>query len=559
MLSRLSISNYVLIDSLDIEFPKGLVIITGATGAGKSILLGALGLVLGSKSDVSVLGDPAKNCMVEAEFSGPLGEDVRSILEANEVEVEDGGLTIRRVVAPSGRSRSFINDSPVQVSLLAEISSNLLDIHSQHQTLLLKDEKFQLSLLDAFAGDGELLSACASAYKKVVSLRAELSDLDSKIALIERDRDYNEALLGALTAARLVEGELEELEAEQEKLSNAESIKNSLCEILGVYDGPEELASNMADSLKEIRRKMEKLTRFIPSMDALAVRIDTARVELEDIISEVQAENASLDVSPDRLIQIEDRLSLIYSLFRKHNVDNIADLLAIKSSLEEASLDSTALMERRKELADELSKASEALEAAAAALRSARAGAVPAFSAALESSVRSLELPLARFAVELAPSDTISPCGNDSVRFLFSAAGANPVELARCASGGEMSRIMLCLKDMMARYSNMPTMIFDEIDTGVSGSVADKMGSMICSMGRYMQVFAITHLPQVAAKGDAHYLVSKTTDSVSGATVSTLSPLEGEERVMEIARMLSGSRLTDASIANARSLMSERE
>ncbi|MCQ2142751.1 MAG: AAA family ATPase [Bacteroidales bacterium] len=557
MLSRLNISNYVLIDSLDITFPEGLIIITGATGAGKSILLGALGLVLGSKSDVSVLGDPTANCVVEAEFSGPLPDDVVALLEENDVETDGGNLIIRRVVAPSGRSRSFINDSPVQLALLGEISSNLLDIHSQHQTLLLKDTKFQLSLLDAYAGNAGLLEECASAHRKVASLKAELSDLDSKIALIERDRDYNEALLGALKSASLRDGELEELEAEQEKLANAESIKTALCEILGTYEGPEELSSNIADSLKEIRRRMEKLVRYIPSMDSLSSRVDSARVELEDIISEVESENAALDVSPERLQEIEDRLSLIYSLLRKHNVGTVAELLSIQSSLEEVCLDSSALSEKRSELAEELERATRGLEAAASALRSARAGAVPAFSAALESSVRSLELPLARFTVELVPLDTISPSGFDAVRYLFSATGANPVEVARCASGGEMSRIMLCLKDMMARYSNMPTMIFDEIDTGVSGSVADRMGSMICSMGRYMQVFAITHLPQVAAKGDAHYLVSKTTDTATGTSVSTLSLLEGEARVLEIARMLSGSRLTDASIANARSLMNE--
>lgn len=557
MLSRLNISNYVLIDSLDINFPEGLIIITGATGAGKSILLGALGLVLGSKSDASVLGDQGRNCVVEAEFSGPLSDDVKALLEENDVETEDGILTIRRVVAPSGRSRSFINDSPVQVSLLAEISSNLLDIHSQHQTLLLKDEKFQLSLLDAYAGNGDLLEGCASSYRRAAALKAELSELDSRIALMERDREYNEAQLGALKAAALKDGELEELEAEQSRLSNAESIKASLCGILGTFEGPEELSSNMADSLKEIRRTMEKLVKFIPSMESLSERVESARVELEDIISEVEGENASLDVSPERLAMIDERLSLIYSLFRRHNVESISDLLAVQSSLEEVCLDSTALAERRNALASELSKAESDLTAAAASLRESRTRALKPFSSALESSVRSLELPLARFTVELSPRTSIAPDGNDSVRYLFSATGANPVEVARCASGGEMSRIMLCLKDMMARYSHMPTMIFDEIDTGVSGSVADKMGSMICSMGRHMQVFAITHLPQVAAKGDAHYLVSKTTDPSTGTSVSTLSPLEGEARVLEIARMLSGARLTEASVANARSLMEE--
>jgi len=555
MLSRLQVKNYVLIDSLDIEFPEGLVIITGQTGAGKSILLGALSLVLGSKADASAIAEGADKCIVEAQFDmDPEDEVLKSIFEENDLEWDGGSIVVRRVVATTGRSRSFVNDEPVSVQVLSELSGRLLDIHSQHQTLLLSDHRFQMDILDRYAGNKDLLSACSESYTSLISLKEELKALDARILSIERDREYNEAQFKQLDSAALVEGELEELEEEQKRLANAEEIKELLCEcenLASVTAGDVELS--LSSSLKEIGRRLDKLSKFIPSTEALSERLDSCRLEIEDIMAEVADHNERMDASPERLAFVEDRLSLMYTLLKKHACSTVSELIALRDELGSNLADSSALQEKREELAAAIRVAEAALCVACDALHEARAGAAAPFADAIRDSIRSLEMPLAVFEVELQEAP-LSARGSDSISFRFSATGRNAVDVAKCASGGEMSRIMLALKDMMARFGNMPTMIFDEIDTGVSGSVADKMGTMICEMGSHMRVFAITHLPQVAAKGCEHYLVSKSV-FLDGATVSTIEKLSAEQRVLEVARMLSGSVMTDAAIANAKSLL----
>lgn len=558
MLRQLSIRNYVLIDSLDISFPEGLVIITGQTGAGKSILLGALSLLLGSRADASSVGESGDNCVVEAEFELDPGDTrASSILEENDYDWNGGSLTIRRVVARSGRSRAFLNDEPVTLPVLAALSSRLVDIHSQHQTLLLSDRAFQLSMLDAYAGNAALLTSCSASWSELSALRKELAEVERRIAEAERDRDYNESLWKQLDAASLVDGELEELEAEQKTLANAEEIKELLqgCRRLSSTcdgDEPQPFTSN----LKEIEKALAKLSRFIPSCGTLSGRLESCRLELEDIFGELEAADASVDVSPERLEFVDSRLSLLYSLLKKHSVQTVAGLIAVRESLSGNLADSTLLEERRERIKDEIDRVSGEYKDICGRLHGSRNKAAAKFAADIAGSLHFLELPSAVFEVGLADSAP-GPHGTDAVTFLFSSTGRSPVDIAKCASGGELSRIMLCLKDMMARYSSMPTMVFDEIDTGVSGSVADRMGSMICAMGSRMQVFAITHLPQVAAKGDVHYLVSK--HERDGRTVSEIEKLSAEQRVMEIARMLSGSQLTDAAVANARSLISSSE
>lgn len=554
MLSRLQVKNFVLIDSLEIDFPEGLVIITGQTGAGKSILLGALSLVMGSKADAGMLSDGAENCVVEAEFEAAgLEEGLLPILEENDIDWDGGHLILRRVVNRSGRSRAFVNDSPVPLQVLQNISSRLIDIHSQHQTLLLADRQFQLSILDHFAGNSQLLNDCAEAWRNLGRLRGELEELDRRIAAIERDRDYNEAQFRQLDAAALRSGELEELEQEQKSLANAEEIKTALCSVEAMYDASaSQDGLSMDASLKEAFKQLNKVSKYLPAAEELARRIDSCRLELEDIVSEVSSLNDGTLLSESRLEEVEARMSLIYSLMTKHSCANEAELIALRDSLSENLADSTILLERREALSKEISKAESVFDSFALALRNSRQAAAKPFARSIEESIRSLELPYAVFDVALsesAPSST----GTDTVIFRFSANNTSPVELSKCASGGELSRIMLSLKAMIARFTQMPTMIFDEIDTGVSGSVADKIGSMVCGMGRSMQVFAITHLPQVAAKGDAHYLVSK--EMKSGHAVSTITRIQGRERVLEVARMLSGSHLTDAAIANAEALL----
>lgn len=554
MLSQLNVRNYVLIDSLEIQFPEGLVIITGQTGAGKSILLGALSLVLGSKADASVIGESADNCVVEAEFQlDPEDALARNIIEENDLDWNGGSLLVRRVVARTGRSRAFLNDEPVTLPVLAQLAPRLVDIHSQHQTMLLSDHRFQLGLLDRYAGNRELLKSCKGAWDALSDLRRELADLDGRIASIERDREYNEAQWKQLDAAALVDGELEELEAEQKTLANAEEIKELLCECGNLAENhSDELDFSMVQSIREMERLLAKLSRFIPSAESLSSRLESCRLELDDVVGEITDLNEKMDVSPERLEFVEDRISLYFTLLKKHGAANVAELIALRDRLSENLADSSVLQYRREELLKQIVKAGKDLDSVCEKLHKSRLKASEPFAKSIADSLHYLELPLAVFQVSIQDAPQ-GPDGSDSVVFLFSSTGRNAVDVAKCASGGEMSRIMLCLKDMMARYASMPAMVFDEIDTGVSGSVADKMGSMICNMGSYMQVFAITHLPQVAAKGDAHYLVSKSlsTDKAS----STITRLDNEQRILEIARMLSGSSLTEAAIANAKSLL----
>ena len=554
MLSRLQVRNYVLIDSLEIDFPEGLIIITGQTGAGKSILLGALSLLMGAKADASMVSDGAENCVVEAEFEAEDNGVTKALLEENEVEWDGGHLIIRRVVNRSGRSRAFVNDSPVPVTVLQDISSGLIDIHSQHQTLMLSDRNFQLETLDYFAGNADLRSKCMDVWRTLAAQRTELKEVEQKISRISAEQDYNEAQYRQLESASLRVGELDELEDEQKQLANAEDIKTALSAVEELFAPSSDMLS-LDSSLKEVDKALSRVSRYVPSVIELSERIDSCRRELDDIYSEVSALNSRIDVSPERLEAVEDRMSLLYSLMQKHSCHDESELIAVRDSLSELLFDSTALIEKRMQLQSEISMTEKELGNLADMLHQRRSEAAVKFAGELTQSIRDLELPFAIFEVSLSDCP-VGPTGSDTVSFRFSSTGKNAVDVSKCASGGEMSRIMLALKAMRARYADMPTMIFDEIDTGVSGSVADKMGSMICNMGTYMQVFAITHLPQVAAKGSAHYLVSKEIDPISSRAVSKIERLSDKQRVLEVARMLSGSTLTEAAVANAESLLS---
>ena len=555
MLTTLQVRNYVLIDSLEIDFPEGLIIITGQTGAGKSILLGALSLVMGAKADASMVSEGADNCVVEAEFETD-DKTLQTVLEENEVEWEGGHITVRRVVNRSGRSRAFINDCPVPVTLLQEISSGLIDIHSQHQTLLLSDKSFQLDILDHFAGTMSSREECASLWKTLSALKSELRSVEERIARQISEKEYNEAQYRQLEAAALREGELAELEEEQKQLANAEEIKTSLSSAEELFtsasSGGEMLSIDA--SLKEAYKMLLKAGRYVPAVSELAERVDTCRRELDDILSDAVSINAGIELSESRLEEVESRMSLIYGLMQKHSCSDVSELTALRDRLSESHADTAVLEEKRESILLQISKVEKEVNVLADRIHSARTAASGSFAEAITSSIRDMELPYAIFEVSLNDVP-VSATGRDAVMFRFSSTGRNAVDVAKCASGGEMSRIMLALKAMMARYANMPTMIFDEIDTGVSGSVADRMGSVICEMGSFMQVFAITHLPQVAAKGTAHYMVAKDIDPLTSKAVSTIKKLSEEQRVMEVARMLSGTVLTDAAIANAKSLL----
>ena len=546
MLRSLHVRNYVLIDSLEIDFPEGLVIITGQTGAGKSILLGALGLALGGKADASLVGAHVETCVVEAEFSVDGNAPLQALMAGNDLE-EGDTLLIRRTLNRTGRSRSFVNDEPVSLPVLQALSEHIIDIHSQHQTLRLADPAFRMSLLDHYAGNAARLDACRKAWNDLQGIRKELADVTERLRRIAAEKDYNEALFARLDEAKLRDGEQEELEAEQKQLAHAEELKEYLnnCEdILAPADDRAPLTAQ----LKEAEKQAARAARFIPALEPLVQRLESTRLELEDIAEELESANARIDVSPDRLEQVEERMSLLYDLMKKHGVQSVGELIAERDRLSEALFDSTALEERRMDLEKRLTQAEKAYAATADALHDAREKASEGFANAILASLAFLELDHAVFRVELGAAPE-GPSGRDAVRFLFSSTGKAPQDLSKVASGGELSRIMLSLKAMMARYTAMPALIFDEIDAGVSGSAADRMGQMICRMGEDMQVFAITHLPQVAAKGNAHYLVTKEND------VTDIRLLTQEERIREIARLLSGSVITEAAVANARALL----
>lgn len=561
MLKALHIKNYVLIDSLDIEFPAGLVIITGQTGAGKSILLGALSLVMGSRADSSVIGAAGDNCVVEAEFEvNDEDGSLRQYLDENEIDFDPvdgkGQLTIRRILNSNGRSRSFVNDSPAPLKVLSMLSSRLIDIHSQHETMLLRDKQFQMSMLDHFAGDSGLLQSCRTRWERLTGLKNDIDEVNANLSRTNAEKDYNQAQFERLDSAHLKDGELEELETEQKQLANAEEIKSSLYQVENYFspsgDDAQDDRMSIDSMLKDSSRILDKLSSYIPSASALSERIESARLELDDVLSEVSDLESGTEISDERLQEVEERLSLLYDLLKKYSCTQISELIELRDRLSESLADTSVLEARKSALEKEIREAEKDLADACSDLHDARAKAMPDFSENICNSIRSLELDRAVFDVVLEPGKP-GPDGSDTILFRFSSTGKSPVDVAKCASGGEMSRIMLCLKAMMARYTNMPSMIFDEIDTGVSGSVADKMGSMICSMGDYMQVFAITHLPQVAAKGDAHYIVTKEFDG--DRAISSIRKISGEDRVMEVARILSGSRVTPEAIANAKSLL----
>ena len=543
MLRSLRVSNYILIGSLETSFPEGLSIISGETGAGKSILLGALALVLGGKGDASMIGPAGENCVVEADFS--LTPEVEDFLKENDLPWDPEGIVLRRVVSRSGRSRSFLCDEPVAAGILQELAGLLVDIHSQHQTLRLQDRMFRLEALDLYARASAERETCAGLWNKLQEAKGRLESIRETKERAQREEDYNRALAEKLQEANLQPGELPELEEEQKRLAHAEELMETLSEADGILSSEE---YSPAMQLRQVQRLLEKAGKFIGPMEALGQRLEAARLEVEDIEADVAAQLTRLDVSPSRLEQVESRLSLLYSLMQKHGVQTVEELIEERDQLTAAVEYASSLEEEEKAAVKELERLQGLYSASAGKLHSMREKSSAQFAETIEKQLHGLDLDHAAFNVALSPA-AAGPTGEDVVDFLFSSTGKEPRDVAKAASGGELSRIMLSLKACMAGFRKMPTLVFDEIDTGVSGSTADKMGSLVCSMGANMQVIAITHLPQVAAKGNAHFLVSRKAD------VTSMHLLDGEGRIMEIARMLSGASITPAAIENAKALL----
>lgn len=557
MLKRLYISNFALIDSVEIEFPNGLIIISGETGAGKSILLGGLSLLLGGKSDSSSLLDKERNCIVEGTFSienqPTLLKEICTVLECDNLPGNE--LLVRRVISPNGRSRSFINDIPVQLAVLSQITLKLIDIHAQHATLRLNDKDYQMSVLDYYCGAEKELEAYREANGLLSKKYAELKEVKERAAANERNMDYISYRLEKLQEAALKEGELERLEEEQKQLSTAEEYKNDLCASIGMLSANAD--RSFVQNLKDISHLLNRHTDAHPKLAELSERFEGIRIELKDLESDLQDEAERVVISPMRLQDVEERLNTLYSLMKKHGVNSIEELIEERDRLQNEIEISNNATQKIEEIEMEVGALRKKREMCAEKLSAKRKSAVNKLGDVLQERIRRLEMQDAIFTVSLCPADDYDHNGKDKIEFLFSAnKGIAPAPVQKAASGGELSRLMLCIKWLMAKYTGMPTMIFDEIDTGVSGRIADKMGALIDEMGRNMQIFSITHLPQIASKGNTHILVYKETDG--GQTKSKLKILTSQERVMEIARMLSGEVLSEAAIENAKYLLKNK-
>ncbi|MNX28412.1 DNA repair protein RecN [compost metagenome] len=549
MITSLSIKNYALIEKLSIDFSKGFSIITGETGAGKSIILGALGLVLGKRADLTSLKNKEEKCIIEAQFEISK-YNLKEFFEANDLDYEDDTI-IRREILPSGKSRAFINDSPVNLQELQDLSLFLIDIHSQQQTQELSDETVQFKIIDAIANNAETILEYQKLLKAYKSDKSKLNALLKKQSDSGKEQEYNTFLLNELIAAKLKSGEQEELEAEFEKLNNVEVIKESIDKSLVIAN---EEQFGVFHNLNEIKASLQKIAPFSTEYQSLFERITSVAIEFDDVSRELQNASEKLLNDPERLELTNQKLQLIYNLQKKHQVISVDELLQIQANLENAVIELGNIEEEITLLTNSIAQKVQELDSFSATIHQNRANAIPVLSNKLISILETLGMPNVRFNIELLPSENYFQNGKDELQFLFSAnKGTDFGLLKKVASGGEMSRIMLAVKAILAQYSKLPTLIFDEIDTGVSGEIAIRMGEIMKEMSKNMQIFAITHLPQIAAKGDSHFKVFKST--VGDDTQSELKLLSQDERVIEIAQMLSGAVVSDSALNHAKALL----
>ena len=549
MITSLSIENFALIEKLNINFSDGFSIITGETGAGKSILLGALGLVLGKRADLSSLKNASDKCIVEANFS--IGKyDLKSFFESNDLDYEEETI-IRREILPSGKSRAFINDSPVNLQQLQDLSFYLIDVHSQHQTLELSEEEFQFKIIDAIANNKELILEFQSALKKYRQTKSILESKKNSFSVILKEKDYNEFLYSELESANLKAGESEDLEKTYQALSNVEFIKENLSSLLALAN---EEQFGLLKNFKEFRAILQKNSNFSPEYQSLFERTSSIIIEFDDVVKELNRESDLVFNDPEKMEFINQKLQQIYALQKKHQVLTVEELLEIQNELENKVVSVTTLEEEIAKLEITIKDFEIQLDDIAGKISQSRRVAIPHLSQKLIEILSQLGMPNVRFEITIIPSEYYHNNGKDTIQFLFSAnKGTDFGLLKKVASGGEMSRIMLAVKSILSNYSKLPTIIFDEIDTGVSGEIANKMGEIMRVMSNTMQVFAITHLPQIAAKGANHYKVFKTT--IGETTVSELKLLNNDERIIEIAEMLSGKEISDSAMNHAKALL----
>ena len=549
MLLQLSIENFVLIRKLDISFADGFSAITGETGAGKSILIGALGLILGQRADTQVLMDKSRKCIVEGTFR-ITGYGLEPLFEANDIDFE-AQSTFRREINAQGKSRAFLNDTPVSLSLVKEIGDRLVDIHSQHQTLALSDSGFQMAVVDNMAGHQALLhqySGLFLAYKQQQQQLEEYVTRENKAAA---DRDYIEFQYLELESARLIEGEQESIELELKVLDHAEEIKSRL------FSASQNLAAGedpLVSRISEVNTILTQAARFHPSANELQQRFESCLIEIKDISSELEQLEAHIHFDEEQANQFRERINLLYHLEQKHHVKSTAELIALQQSLSDRLLGISSIASHIEELTRTIGETENGLKALASELSKNRHRAKPLIEKEMHALLASLALPDARLLIDLQSSAQLMPQGTDRIEILFNAnKGGEMREVGKVASGGELSRLMLALKSLLNQKGLLPTVIFDEIDNGVSGEIAGKVGAIMQSMSRTMQVIAITHLPQIAGKAHHHYLAYKATEK--DLTISSLKMLNNDERVNEVARMLSNETITEAAKATAKELL----
>lgn len=552
MLTNLIIKNYALIDHLDVDFDKGLISITGETGAGKSILLGGLSLVLGKRADLSSIKNTDEKCVIEASFAIEHYQ-LEEFFKNEDLDFETQTI-IRREILPSGKSRAFVNDTPVTLDVLSSLGVRLIDIHSQHQTLKLTDNNFQFQVIDAIGDVGEELSQYSAKLSEYLILKKELKSLIEFQQQADKDYDYNSFLLEELKAAKLKPGMLTDLEATYEKLNNVEEIGARVSQAIQLF-GADQVG--LLTTLNELKASFHRLSNFGDTYKELSSRIESVLIELDDVYGEIQSLEEDLEADPAALEEVNQKLQLIYNLQKKHGVLEIAELLELQQQLEQQVSKTENLENDIKQLQLDVMTKEEALDKLALELHKKRIKGIPALTKHLEDTLVSLGMPNAQFEIRLTPNAHYLANGKDTLSFLFSAnKGGQFNELKKAASGGELSRIMLAIKALLAQYMHLPTIMFDEIDTGVSGEVSNKMADIMYQMSKTMQVFTITHLPQVAAKGDQHYKVYK--EEIQGVTTSQMKKLDQQQRVVEIAEMLGGKDISSSARAHANELLIKR-
>jgi DNA repair protein RecN (Recombination protein N) len=549
LLSSISIKNYALINELHIDFSSGLSIITGETGAGKSILLGALGLVLGNRADSSTLKNTDKKCVVEVVLSIE-NYNLQEFFETEDIDYEPNTI-LRREILPSGKSRAFVNDTPVTLLVLTTLRGRLIDIHSQHQTLQVSDQQFQFQLLDAVANNESKLSSYKRGLESYTKEKKRLKEIQHAQREATLQYDYNSHLYNELLEAKFIEDEQELLEEKIEKINNVEEIKQHLSEALQLTTDDTIGIENLLYSLEQ---KLAKISSYSKEYQVLSDRISSVKIELVDIIGEIETANESVDFNPSEADQLNNRLQLIYNLQKKHYVNSISELLSIQSTLSEKVSrveNSEQLLAEQEAIVEEIANK---LDIIALKISDARNKIIPKLSKQLENILANLGMPHARFQIQNTLSENYYKNGKDVLQFLFSAnKGGQYGELKKVASGGELSRVMLAIKKILSENSQLPTIIFDEIDSGVSGEISNKMAHILSQMSQKMQVITITHLPQIAAKGNQHYKVYK--EEVNNITTTNLKQLSEDERIVEIAEMLSGKNISDSALTHARELL----